>query len=94
LTSIYHPDPKSALHLEFGEQVTSALNSRNWAMPSQIPEDALHLESQQVAAASSRKYDAKDTKPCCDSSNMFNRRDSLNVSFGACDILVSGLTFK
>jgi hypothetical protein len=63
-------------------------------MPSQTPEDALYLESQQVAAASSRKYDAKDTKPCCDSSKMFNRRDSLNVPFGAYDILLGGLTFK
>jgi hypothetical protein len=94
LTSIYHPDPKSALHLEFGEQVTSALNSRNWALPSQIPEDAFHLESQQVAAASSRNYDAKETKPCCDCSNMFSRHGSLNVPFAAYDILLSGLTFK
>jgi hypothetical protein len=63
-------------------------------MPSQTPEDALHLESQQVAAASSRNYDLKETKPCCDSSNMFSRHDSLNVPFGAYDILLSGLTFK
>jgi hypothetical protein len=62
-------------------------------MPSQTPEDALHLESQQVAAAS-RNYDAKETKPCCDSSNIFSRHDSLNVPFGAYDILLSGLTFK
>jgi hypothetical protein len=63
-------------------------------MPSQKPEDALHLGSQQVAAVSSRKYDTKETKLCCDSNDMFSRHVSLNVPFGAYDILLGGLTFK